>query len=123
MYGFSNSQIIFSAFVMKYGDRYPLSNCIPSTTSNSVSSVLASSTVITPSFPTRCMASAIIEPISDSPLAETVPTWAISEEVLIFFDCFSTSAITAFAARSIPRFKSIGFMPAATALTPPRTIA
>ena len=69
------------------------------------------------------MASAIIEPISDSPLAETVPTWAISEDVLIFFDCFSTSAITAFAAKSIPRFKSIGFMPAATALTPPRTIA
>jgi hypothetical protein len=32
---------------------------------------------MTPSLPTFCMASAIISPISASPLAEIVPTWAI----------------------------------------------
>jgi hypothetical protein len=47
---------------------------MPSTTSSSVSAVLASSTVMTPSLPTFCMASAIISPISFSPLAEMVPT-------------------------------------------------
>ena len=33
IYGFSKSAIILSASVTKYGDKYPLSNCIPSTTS------------------------------------------------------------------------------------------
>src|SRR5215469_16786247 len=51
---------------------------MPSTTSSSVSSDFASSTVITPSLPTFFMASAIKWPISASPLAEIVPTWAIS---------------------------------------------
>src|SRR6266571_2596282 len=51
---------------------------MPSTTSSSVSSDLASSTVITPSLPTFFMASAMKRPISTSPLAEIVPTWAIS---------------------------------------------
>ena len=39
---------------------------------------LASSTVITPSFPTLFMASAMMVPMVSSLLAETVPTWAIS---------------------------------------------
>src|SRR4051794_9180690 len=51
---------------------------MPSTTSSSVSSDLASSTVMTPSLPTFFMASARNLPISASPLAEMVPTWAIS---------------------------------------------
>jgi hypothetical protein len=38
----------------------------------------ASSTVITPSLPTFCMARAIISPISLSPFAEIVPTCAVS---------------------------------------------
>ena len=49
----------------------------PSTTSSSVSRLLASSTVITPSLPTLSIASAMILPIVSSPLAEMVPTWAI----------------------------------------------
>jgi hypothetical protein len=44
---------------------------------SSVSAVLASSTVITPSLPTFFVASAMILPIALSPLAEIVPTWAI----------------------------------------------
>src|SRR5262245_8184051 len=96
---------------------------MPSTTSSSVSRLLASSTVITPSLPTFCMALAIMSPISFSPLAEMVPTWATSSEDLIFLVRFLTSSTTVRTARSTPRFRSIGFMPAATDLAPSRTIA
>ena len=84
---------------------------------------LASSTVMTPSLPTFCIASAIILPISASPLAEIVPTWAVSAGVVIFLVRFFSSSTTAVTALSMPRFRSIGFMPAATALAPSRTIA
>src|SRR6266536_147938 len=71
---------------------YPRSNCMPSTTSSSVSSDLASSTVITPSLPTFFMASAMNRPISESPLAEIVPTWAISSFEVTAFECFFRSS-------------------------------
>ena len=96
---------------------------MPSTTSSSVSRLLASSTVITPSLPTFCIASASILPISASPLAEIVPTWAISSEVVTFFERPCRSLTTASTARSTPRLRSIGFMPAATDFAPSRTIA
>ena len=69
------------------------------------------------------MASARNLPTSASPLAEMVPTWAISSFEVTFLEFFSRSATTASTARSIPRFRSIGFMPAATDLAPSRTIA
>ena len=84
---------------------------------------LASSTVITPSLPTFCIASEIIFPISTSPLADTVPTCAVSAGVVIFLLFRFSSSSTAVTALSMPRFRSIGFMPAATALAPSRTIA
>src|SRR5438552_17589504 len=96
---------------------------MPSTTSSSVSSDLASSTVMTPSLPTFFMASARNLPISASPLEEMVPTWAISSFEVTFLEFLTRSATTASTARSIPRFKSIGFMPAATDLAPSRTMA
>src|SRR6266487_2029958 len=96
---------------------------MPSTTSSSVSSDLASSTVMTPSLPTFFMASERNLPISESPLEEMVPTWAISSFEFTFLEFFTRSATTASTARSIPRFRSIGFMPAATDLAPSRTIA
>src|SRR5262245_40883586 len=96
---------------------------MPSTTSSSVSSDFASSTVITPSLPTFCMALARKSPISRSPLAEIVPTCAISSFEVTFFEFFWRSLTTASTARSTPRLRSIGFMPAATALAPSRTIA
>src|SRR6202790_3874427 len=91
---------------------------MPSTTSSSVSSDLASSTVMTPSLPTFFMASARNLPISVSPLEEMVPTWAISSFEVTFLEFLTRSATTASTARSIPRFRSIGFMPAATDLAP-----
>src|SRR5258707_9814319 len=96
---------------------------MPSTMSTSVSSDLFSSTVMTPSLPTFCMAWAIILPIAASPLDEMVPTCAISDDEATGLARFSRSLTTAFTAISIPRFRSIGFMPAATDLAPSRTIA
>src|SRR5258708_3306949 len=96
---------------------------MPSTTSSSVSSDLASSTVMTPSLPTFFMASARNLPISASPLEEMVPTWAISSFEVTFLEFLTRSATTASTARSIPRLRSIGFMPAATDLAPSLTIA
>src|SRR6187455_1788647 len=96
---------------------------MPSTRSSSFSRPLPSSTVITPSLPTLSIASAIVLPIDSSALAEMAQTCAISllvvQGLLIFFSS-STTAITAL---SMPRFRSIGFMPAATYFMPSRTIA
>src|SRR5215210_8034420 len=96
---------------------------MPSTTSSSVWTLLASSTVMTPSLPTFSMARAIISPISGSPLADTEPTCATSAEAEIFLVFFSSCSTTAATALSMPRLRSIGFMPAATALAPSRTMA
>ena len=101
--------------VTKYGERYPLSNSIPSTTLTLVCVPLASSTVITPSFPTFAIASAIIFPISLSLLAEIVATCSISELLLsISFEIFFISAITFSTAKSIPFFISTGLAPEVT---------
>src|SRR3979409_2248570 len=96
---------------------------MPSTISTSVSSDLASSTVITPSLPTFCIACAIIWPIFLSPFDEMVPTCATSDDDSTFLERFSISLTTATTPMSMPRLRSIGFMPAATALAPSRTIA
>src|SRR5215472_2505754 len=96
---------------------------MPSTTSSSVARDLASSTVITPSLPTLAMAWAIMSPTSLSPLAEIVPTWAISSLDLTFLERFLRSVTTASTALSTPRLRSMGFMPAATDLAPSRTMA
>src|SRR3954453_16728406 len=94
-----------------------------STTSSSNARPLASSTVITPSLPTFSIASAIFSPTSRSPLAEMIPTCAISFESETSFERALRSATTFWTARSIPRLRSIGFMPAATDFMPSRTIA
>src|SRR5687767_9132986 len=96
---------------------------MPSTTSSSNSRPLASSTVITPSLPTLSIASAIFSPTTVSPLAAMLPTWPISFEPATGFERFFKSSTTLLTARSMPRFKSIGFMPAATDFMPSRTIA
>ena len=85
---------------------------------------MASSTVITPSFPTFANALAIKSPIASSLLAEMEATCLIlSESLPTFLACFSKSATKASTALSIPRFRSIGLAPAATFLRPSFTIA
>src|SRR4030095_573722 len=99
------------------------SNCMPSTTSSSLSSDLPSSTVITPSLPTLSIASAMILPIDSSELAEIAPTWAISLLVVVGLLCFLSCSTSTRTALSMPRLRSIGFMPAATYFMPSRTMA
>ena len=84
--------------------------------------VFDSSTVMTPSLPTLFIASAINSPMVASPLAEIVPTCAIISP-LTGFDIFLISLVARSTALSIPRFKAIGFAPAATVFTPSRKIA
>ncbi len=66
MYGSSSTASWRSGSVTKYGDRKPLSNCMPSTKSSSMPNVLDSSTVTTPSLPTLSMASAMTSPTAGS---------------------------------------------------------
>src|SRR3569623_1919643 len=96
---------------------------MPSTTSSSFSRPEPSSTVMTPSLPTLSIASAMILPMASSELAEMVPTWAIALLSVQGLDIFLSSATAADTALSIPRFKSIGFMPAATDFLPSRRMA
>src|SRR6185369_12606943 len=56
---------------------------MPSTVSSSVVMRLFSSTVITPSLPTFSLASARMLPISSSPLALMVSTWATLDLSLV----------------------------------------
>ncbi len=81
---------------------------MPSTTSSVVSRPLASSTVMTPSLPTLSIASAMMLPMVVSPLAEMVPTWAMSFLPLVGFASFFSSATMAVTALSMPRLISIG---------------
>ena len=87
--------------------------------SSSVSSVRLSSTWITPSLPTFSIALAMIPPISWSPLAEMVPTWAIMSPVTVLDEPWTLSTIT-LTALSMPRFSSIGLEPAVTFRRPSR---
>ena len=93
---------------------------MPSTTSSSFSRPEPSSTVMTPSLPTFFIASAMMLPIDSSELAEMVPTWAIALSSAVGLEMFFSSATAATTALSMPRLRSIGFMPAATALAPSR---
>ena len=86
--------------------------------SSSFSRPEPSSTVMTPSLPTLSIASAIMRPTSSSEFAEIVPTCAIALESVQGVESLPTSSTSAATALSTPRFKSIGFMPAATAFRP-----
>ncbi len=122
IYASSITASILSVSVTIYAERYPLSNCIPSTTSRFVPIVLDSSTVITPSFPTFSIAEETNEPISLS-LADTAATLSMSSFPLmwlLFSTIPSTAATTAF---SIPFLSIIGLAPAARFLSPSLTIA
>src|SRR5713101_8130124 len=91
---------------------------MPSTTSSCVSRLFASSTVITPSFPTLLIASAMSSPMVESLLAEMVPTCAISFCSLVGLESALSSFTIASTALSTPRLSVIGSWPATTILRP-----
>ena len=109
----SSTTLWRSALLMKYGDRKPWSNCRPSTTSSSLASAEPSSIEMAPSRPTLSMACASNSPIERSLLAEIEATCAISCELAHGRAMRFSSATTASMACSMPRFRSIGFMPPA----------
>ena len=51
------------------------------------------------------------------------PTWAISLAVVHGLEIFLSSSVMEITALSMPRLRSMGFMPAATYFMPSRTIA
>src|SRR5712664_2388885 len=119
----SSTTSMRSASVTKYGDRYPRSNCMPSTTSSTVSADFDSSTVMTPSLPTFSIASAIRLPIVLSLFEAIVATWAISFLSFVDFETFFSSSTTASTAASMPRLSAIGLAPAVTLRSPSRKMA
>src|SRR2546422_6904628 len=119
----SRTHSMRSASVTKYGERYPRSNCMPSTTSSTVSADLDSSTVITPSLPTFSMASAIRLPMVLSLLEAIVATCAISFLSLVDLLSFFNSSATASTSASMPRLRPIGLAPAVTLRRPSRKMA
>ena len=92
---------------------------MPSTISSVVSSVFASSMVMTPSLPTLSIASAMMRPMASSWFAEIMPTWAIIGP-LTGFDIRFNSSVIAATAFSMPRFSDMGFAPAVTFFAPSR---
>src|SRR6266481_2114602 len=69
------------------------------------------------------MASAIVLPMLSSAFAEIVPTCAIAFGSLQGLESFLSSSVAAMTAVSMPRFRSIGFAPAATDFKPSRMMA
>jgi len=121
-YASSSTASPVSALVIKYGEMYPRSNCIPSTYSTSKSRPLDSSTVITPSLPTLSITSAIRFPISLS-AAEIAATLATSSRVSTERAISLIALTTASAPSSSPRFSSMALAPAATFFIPSFTMA
>ena len=99
-----------------------MSNCTPSVTSSSVDMVLLSSTVMTPSLPTRSIASPISSPTVGS-WAEMVATPAMAARSSTGVAASSSAACTASTAARMPRPSAIGLAPAATLRMPSWTSA
>ena len=99
-----------------------MSKRIPSVTSSVVPNAFDSSTVTTPSLPTRSMASAMRSPISVS-AAEMDAVAAISSLVSTSLAFLRSCSVNAATALSIPRRRLMGSAPAATLRSPSRTMA
>ena len=113
---------ILSISVAMYAEQYPLSNCMPCTTSSSVFMDLPSSMEMTPLSVTFSMASATRAPTSSLP-EEIVATLAICSlpetgELMPFRA--STAVSVAF---FMPLRRTIGFAPAARFFMPSLIIA
>jgi hypothetical protein len=89
-----------------------LSKRRPSVKASSSPKVFDSSTVTTPSGPTRSMASATSSPISGSSLAEMVATWAIWARESTAIEASASWPTRAASAASKPRLRAIGLAPA-----------
>ncbi len=94
---------------------------MPSVNSRSIPKVCDSSTLTTPSLPTLSMASAMTLPIS-SERALIAPTREISSLPEMSLACSRMASTAAVTALSMPARRMTGFAPAATFLSPSRTM-
>mmetsp|Transcript_13516 Transcript_13516/g.49173 ORF Transcript_13516/g.49173 Transcript_13516/m.49173 type:complete len:403 (-) Transcript_13516:219-1427(-) len=115
---FSNSTIERSWLVMNWGEMYPLSISMPSSTSTVVSKEVDDSIEITPSDPTFSMASATISPTKSSFPADMLAMALMSSVPSTGLDFSFSSSTRAFTVLSMPFFKATGLKPAATACRP-----
>src|SRR3984893_13395422 len=106
-----------------YGETYPLSNWRPSVNSSSMPKLSDGSTVMTPSLPTRSIASAMMPPISGSLLAEMAAIWASSALLSTGREAPASCSTSCLTALSMPRFSSTGLPPSATRRMPSLTTA
>ena len=121
--GSSKTVSIRSVSRTMYGDTQPFSTTTPSTKSTRMPGSSDSSSVTTPSSPTRDTASATASPITGSSLAAIVATWSISSRERTGRAIRCSSATSAAVASSMPRRSPIGFAPSSSAFIPSRTIA
>ncbi len=91
---------------------------MPSTTSSVVSVPFASSSEVTPSPPTRSIASATISPITGSLCAEIVATCTFSCRFATGRESAFSASTAALTPRSNPRFTSTADAPATTLRSP-----
>src|SRR3954453_2090318 len=96
---------------------------MPSTKSTEIPGTSDSSTVTTPSPPTRSSASAIAAPMTSSSFAAMVAMWASCERPSTGRAMRFSSSTRHAVASSIPRRSSIGFTPSSRASMPSRTMA
>src|SRR4051794_22319660 len=106
-----------------YGEIQPFSTWTPSTNSTEIPGSSDSSTVTTPSEPTRSIASAIASPMTSSSLAAIVAMWASCARPSIGRATRCSSSTRHAVASSMPRRSSIGLAPSSSASMPSRTMA
>ena len=112
---------MFCRSVTRCAEMYPRSNCMPSTTSTSVSMPVPSSTETTPSFPTLSKASEIMAPITGSPEL-IVATRRMSSPPLTGCDRARIDSTAASQAAIMPSRNSLGGAPAARFRKPSSSI-
>src|SRR3954466_476444 len=123
MYGSSRTVSIRLRSLIMYGEIQPFSTWTPSTYSTEIPGSSDSSTVTTPSEPTRSIASAIASPMTSSSLAAIVAMWASCARPSIGRATRCSSSTRHAVASSMPRRSSIGLAPSSSASMPSRTMA
>src|SRR3954463_16815912 len=123
MYGSSRTVSIRARSLTMYGEIQPLSTFTPSTKSTAIPGISDSSTVTTPSGPTRSSASAIAAPMTSSSLAAIVAVCPSFSRPSTGRATRLSSSTRAAVASSMPRRSSIGLAPSSSAIMPSRTMA
>ncbi|CAB4956784.1 unannotated protein [freshwater metagenome] len=121
--GFSSTVSMRSWSFAKYGEMKPFSIWTPSAKSTSMRGGICSSTVTTPSVPTRSSAWAMAAPTRPSSFAAIVATCSRPSASETGRALSTSAATTRSTAVSMPRRSSIGLAPSSMVRMPSRTSA